>query len=149
MKPRDRRQPERPRLPWTAARPATRQCPLGIVQQLTYHAVSFPTAMQNRVTKTISVAHTKTISVAHTKTISVAPPQRRKHLVYSRALWPITVLIIGNFKATPTPTPAAQSAEQSIRDRSLDFNAQSAMTVMSGRKHNRTYTYTETKIHVS
>ena len=33
-----------------------RQCPSGIAQQLPYHAISVPTAMQNRVTKTMSVA---------------------------------------------------------------------------------------------
>ena len=33
-----------------------RQCPPGIVQQLPYHAVAVPTAIRNRVTKTMSVA---------------------------------------------------------------------------------------------
>ena len=32
------------------------QCPPGIAQQLPYHAITVPTAMQNRVTKTMSVA---------------------------------------------------------------------------------------------
>ena len=33
-----------------------RQCALGIAQQLLYYAIAVPTAMQNRVTKTMSVA---------------------------------------------------------------------------------------------
>ena len=33
-----------------------RQCLLGIAQQLPYHAIAVPTDMQNRVTKTMSVA---------------------------------------------------------------------------------------------
>ena len=32
------------------------QCPLGVAQQLVYYAVGVPTAMRNRVTKTMSVA---------------------------------------------------------------------------------------------
>ena len=33
-----------------------RQCPLGIARRLLYHAIAVPTAMRNRVTKTMSVA---------------------------------------------------------------------------------------------
>ena len=32
-----------------------RQCPVGIAQQLVYHAIAVPTAVRNRVTKTMSV----------------------------------------------------------------------------------------------
>ena len=45
-------------MPWTAAKTTKmlRQCPLAIVQQLVYHAIAVPTAVRNRVTKTMSVA---------------------------------------------------------------------------------------------
>ena len=33
-----------------------RQCPSGIAQRSSHHAIAVPTAMQNRVTKTVSVA---------------------------------------------------------------------------------------------
>ena len=55
----DRRvKPQRPRLPWTAAR--TTKC-YGSVRpalhsKLLHHAIAVPTAMQNRVTRTMSVA---------------------------------------------------------------------------------------------
>ena len=33
-----------------------RQCPVGITRQLVYYAIAVPTAVRNRVTKTMSVA---------------------------------------------------------------------------------------------
>ena len=53
-----RHQPRRPRMLWTATRTTKmlRQCPLGIVQQLVYHAVTVSTVVQNRVGKTMSIA---------------------------------------------------------------------------------------------
>ena len=59
VKPQNRRQPGRPKLPWTAARTTgmlIRQCPSGIAQRPPHHATVVPTAMQNRVTKTMSIA---------------------------------------------------------------------------------------------
>ena len=44
MKPRDRRQPGRPRLSWTAR---TIKCPSSIAQRPQNHATAVPTAMQN------------------------------------------------------------------------------------------------------
>ena len=60
VKPQNRRQPRIPRLPWTAAR--TTGCAIrnvntsGIAQRPPHHAIAVPTAMQNRVTETMSVA---------------------------------------------------------------------------------------------
>ena len=55
----DRRQPGRPSKAAVDRRQNNRklrQCPLGTVQRLQYYAIAVPTAMQNRVTKTMSVA---------------------------------------------------------------------------------------------
>ena len=53
-----RRQPGKPRMLWTATRTTkmSRQCPLTIAQQVMYCAIAISTAVQNRVTKTMSIA---------------------------------------------------------------------------------------------
>ena len=61
VKPRNRcqpgRQPGRPRAAVDRRQNnMLRQCPSGIAQRLPHHAIAVPTAMQNTVTKTMSVA---------------------------------------------------------------------------------------------
>ena len=79
VKPRDRRQPGRPRLPWTSAR--TTKCklwhcqsPPGIAQQLPYHAIAVPTAMQNRVTDKDNVRNSAVGETAEAKEVQLSSP---------------------------------------------------------------------------
>ena len=67
----------RPRMPWNAAR--TTKCyssvRFAIAQQLVYHAVTVPTAVRNRVTKTMSVAPlVETTGAKEVQLLSPAPP---------------------------------------------------------------------------
>ena len=58
VRPQNRRQPPKTRLPMDRRQNnrMLRQCPSGIAQRPPHHATAVPTAMQNRVTKTMFVA---------------------------------------------------------------------------------------------
>ena len=82
VRPRNRRQPGRPRLPWTAARIAVsvRHC----VVTIPHHAVAVPTAMQNKVTKTVDVC----MSMCHSSVkVFWIRPWCRRHLVTTQGTW--------------------------------------------------------------